>query len=107
MSKTRVYQYLATLTRVVDGDTFDLEADLGFGLTKRIRARLMRVDCAEYNQDREKAIAARDFVQAWFDDRGGTYSIKTVKKDSFGRWLVDIPSLADELVLQGHARRYE
>ena len=41
------YEYLATITNVVDGDTFDFEIDLGFGIKYANRLRLYGVDTPE------------------------------------------------------------
>ena len=42
-----MYTYRAKLVKVVDGDTVDLDVDLGFHTTLRIRGRLIGVDTPE------------------------------------------------------------
>ncbi len=42
-----MYNYNAKITNVVDGDTFDFEIDLGFGITYKNRLRLYGVDTPE------------------------------------------------------------
>ena len=44
------YAYRAKLVRCVDGDTADLEVDLGFNLTAKIRGRLTGVNTPERGQ---------------------------------------------------------
>ena len=43
-----MYRYNVTVTRVVDGDTVDVDIDLGFGMTyKKQRVRMMGIDTPE------------------------------------------------------------
>ena len=43
-----MYEYRATVLRVVDGDTVDVDIDLGFGIwMKRERVRMMGIDTPE------------------------------------------------------------
>ena len=42
------YRYNVTVTRVVDGDTVDVDIDLGFGMVyKKQRVRMMGIDTPE------------------------------------------------------------
>ena len=43
-----MYEYNVTVTKVVDGDTVDVDIGLGFGMTyKKQRVRLMGIDTPE------------------------------------------------------------
>jgi micrococcal nuclease len=42
-----MYEYRARCTKVVDGDTYDFEVDLGFYIVHKIRVRLKDVDTPE------------------------------------------------------------
>ena len=43
-----MYEYRATINRVIDGDTVDIDIDLGFGITmKDERVRIMGIDTPE------------------------------------------------------------
>ena len=43
-----MYKYRVEVTRVVDGDTVDVDIDLGFGMTyKKQRVRMMGIDTPE------------------------------------------------------------
>ena len=43
-----MYRYKVEVTRVVDGDTVDVDIDLGFGMTyKKQRVRMMGIDTPE------------------------------------------------------------
>ena len=44
----KMYRYKVEVTRVVDGDTVDVDIDLGFGMTyKKQRVRMMGIDTPE------------------------------------------------------------
>ena len=61
-----MYEYRARCVKVVDGDTFDFEIDLGFHITHRIRVRLKDVDTPELNSknaaEREHAHQATELA---------------------------------------------
>ena len=42
-----MYEYKCKVTRVVDGDTCDVNVDLGFNLFTKDRVRLMGIDTPE------------------------------------------------------------
>lgn len=94
------YQVLG-VAKVIDGDTFDLDLDLGFYASLRVRVRLVEVDTYEvYGKNaHELGIPARDFAADWLRDRVGTslwvvtfpLTPETPVGDgSFGRWLGDV-----------------
>lgn len=82
------YSYPAELVRVVDGDTVDLEVDLGFYLKARLRFRLVGIDAPEKNQPggEDARMALGRLLSC------GALRIVTYKSDSFGRWLCRIRS---------------
>lgn len=88
-----MYQYKATLRKVVDGDTVDLNVDLGFYMTAALRFRLLGVDTPELrggtDETKAKAKEAKAFVEK---ELGGATEIliRTKKADSFGRWLAEL-----------------
>lgn len=91
------YEYRGRCVRVVDGDTVDLEVDMGFYLHASLRFRLYGVDTPELNSSdpaqREQALEAKRFVeQALPTVTAIPYPlrIRTHKADSFGRWLAEI-----------------
>lgn len=50
-----IYQYKATIVRVIDGDTLELDAQLGFHVTKRVRVRLRDIDAPEIRGEERAA----------------------------------------------------
>jgi micrococcal nuclease len=78
-----MYTYRARLVRVVDGDTVDLEVDLGFHCSIRERFRLEGIDTPERGQEGFKEATAH--LEYLLDD--GDIYITSTKQGSFRRWL--------------------
>ena len=51
------YRYSARLQRIIDGDTFILDVDLGFHVHTHVTVRLRDIDCPEINTEAGKAAA--------------------------------------------------
>jgi len=86
-----MYEYNCTITRVVDGDTVDVDVDLGWDTWRRgERIRLYGIDTPECRtrDDEEKAagLLAKKFVEQMLHV-GGTYKLETREKGKFGRYL--------------------
>ena len=109
-----MYEYKVSITKVVDGDTVDVDIDLGFGMIyKKQRVRLMGIDTPESR--------TRDLVEKLF----GKASKKHLKeilsnaemitlvshdKGKFGRilgelWTFDT-NLNEKMIERHHAVRY-
>ena len=90
--------YRAKVVRVVDGDTVDLDVDLGFYMTTRIRARLLGVDTPERGQtDYAKATTFLATLLDQVTDQDGYIELQTEKTGKYGRWLVYIKGVNDQL----------
>ena len=86
-----MYEYNCTITRVVDGDTIDVDIDLGFGTWRcGERIRLYGVDTPECRtrdkQEKAAGLLAKEFVEDALHV-GGTYKLQTREKGKFGRFL--------------------
>ncbi len=105
---------LKAMVKVVDGDTVDLELDLGFSITLRQRVRLTGLDAPEIHS-KDPAEKARGqeslaFVSQWFQQPGPVL-VRTTKEEKYGRMLADCyregaPSLCSELLERGLAVPY-
>jgi micrococcal nuclease len=100
--------------QVIDGDTLDLDIDLGFHVTIRQRVRLRGIDTPELRgKDKDRAVAARTEVTIWTDGVELLIRTELDETDKYGRLLADIwvdglaTSLSDHLVGRGLARRYD
>lgn len=101
-----MYEYKAKVDRVVDGDTVDFIVDLGFNVNIKIRTRLIGVDTPERGHpDWKKATAecarliyvAADVENAALGHPEHYLTIRTHKQGKYGRWLVEIDGVTDEL----------
>ena len=88
-----MYNYKATLMRVVDGDTIDAEIDLGFKIFIKERIRLMGIDTPE---SRTRNLAEKSWGKAasarlseLLAEADGKFTLVTQmqKKGKFGRIL--------------------
>lgn len=113
----RMYEYKAVILNVVDGDTFDLDIDLGFNVHAFERVRLLDIDTPEkkiYKGINEKELGqiVADWVKRTYE--GAQVTIKSFKgTDSFGRWLVyindgkiDFVTLYNELGINKKSESY-
>lgn len=84
----KLNHYRATVTSVVDGDTFEADVDLGFGLTAQRVFRLRGVDAPEMGT--EEGIAAKRFLVDQMGKSKGRVILKATEHDQYGRYLADV-----------------
>lgn len=88
-----MYNYNAEVIRVVDGDTVELNIDLGFRMWMRANCRFYGVNAPELHSSieevREQAKKAKEFVESKLP-AGSKVSILSKKLDKYGRPLVRI-----------------
>lgn len=93
-----MYKYDAKILRIVDGDTVDVEIDLGFKLYTIQRCRLEGINTPESRTKNleEKALGLR--VKKYLIDRisGKTVLLGVKKQGKFGRYLIIIWMYKDE-----------
>lgn len=88
-----MYEYHATVTNVVDGDTYDVIVDLGFKITMGIRVRLKNIDTPETwrpktEAERAHGVEASDFVEDLIF--GEDVTVRTHKLGIYGRYSADV-----------------
>ena len=107
------YTRRATVINVVDGDTVDVDIDLGFYTTVRHRIRLLRINCPEkFGSTKEEGLRAKEFTLQKL--LGKEVTLVTNKTDTFKRWLGEIyyieenevRNISDELLKNVHAVEY-
>ena len=84
-----MYEYKCKIVKVIDGDTADVDIDLGFGVwMKKQRVRFYGVDTPESRtSDKEEKVyglMAKEFVQNHLP-LGSTQTLRT-KKDGVGKY---------------------
>jgi micrococcal nuclease len=111
-----IYEYKATLDRVVDGDTVWLNVDLGFRACIRVDFRLYGINTPELvGATRTAGLAAKTALEQLL--ALGPITVTTHKPeptDKYGRWLATIYVESPEgrvdvnyaLISEGHAVRY-
>ena len=110
-----MFEYRCKRIKVVDGDTIDVDIDLGFGVWLRNqRVRLYGIDTPESRtrdlEEKKYGLAAKDFLVKWTS--GGELKIKTHKDErgKFGRILGEIwtfdTNINDKMVYEHHAVPY-
>ena len=91
-----MYEYRCNVVKIIDGDTVDVDIDLGFGVWMRNeRVRLYGIDTPESRtrdlEEKKYGLAAKQYLTNMLDDEGGivlkTHKDKTGK---FGRILGEL-----------------
>ena len=115
-----MYEYRCKVVHIVDGDTVDVDIDLGFGVwMKKQRIRLYGIDTPESRtrdlEEKKYGQAAKAYLTGMLDDEAGII-LKTYKdkEGKFGRILGElwrITNYADQsinecMVEKHHAVRY-
>lgn len=108
-----MYQYKATVLRVLDADTLHVRLDMGCDVGLNMTLRLAGIDAPEQRTPEGKAATA--FVRDWLRTESDHIVINTIKdrREKFGRYLAVIyrgaepESLNDALLRTGHAVPYE
>lgn len=112
-------KYEVTILKIVDGDTVDVDIDLGFGIVlKEERVRIMGIDTPESrtsdkvekvfgmaSKNRLKELLNKKAILITYDDKNGEDM-----KGKFGRILGDFMvgdrRVTDILIEEGHAVKY-
>lgn len=101
-----MYEYEASVVRVVDGDTVDLLIDLGLRVLTKARVRLLGINAPEHNTSAGQASLA--YLATVLP--AGTQVTVTTHKDKtekYGRWLAQISvgstDVNAQMVAQGFA----
>ena len=111
-----MYEYKCKVTRVVDGDTVDIDIDLGFGVwLHKERVRIYGIDTPE-SRTRDKVekgfgLLAKEFVKGFV--KGSSVILRTQKYDAKGKFgrilgdiIVDDKSLSETMIQEHHAVEY-
>ena len=86
-----MFTYNCRIARIVDGDTLDVDIDLGFGIWKtNERIRLWQIDTPECRtkdkEEKKYGLIAKNFVEEHLPV-GKIFELQTLEKDKFGRYL--------------------
>lgn len=80
---------IAIITNVVDGDTFEADVSLGYGVIVNLRFRMFGINTPEvYGEEKAKGIVSKEFMVKQFLNK--TVIIIDKGLDSFRRNLADV-----------------
>ncbi len=114
-----MYTYKAKLDRVVDGDTIDVNIDLGFDISVHKRVRLAGINAPESRtrnlEEKKKGLAAKARLIELLDK--GSLVVESKELGKYGRVIgtlhiypdnLNLPINVNEaLVSEGHAVEYD
>lgn len=106
-SKKPIYTYYAQLKRVIDGDTYELLVDVGFGIHYTVRVRIGKVSTPKiFGDSAEDGLKVARYVQELFEN-AEEVMIETQYIRSFERYQADVyldgENLAEHLYNKGYA----
>lgn len=103
-----MYEYQAKVIRVIDGDTVDVEVDLGFHIKTTMKIRLAGINAPEINTVEGKKTKSE--LLSLIEDQTVTLLTIRDKQEKYGRYLgviiKDKTNINDWLVEQKMAVRY-
>ena len=111
-----MYEYNCKVLRVLDGDTLDVDIDLGFSITlRKQRIRMYGIDTPESRtrdkEEKVRGLLSKDFLKG-FCPVDGTIVLISHGKGKFGRILGEIFTddglcINDHMIHEGYAVRYQ
>lgn len=110
-----MYEYRATIAKVIDGDTVEATVDLGFAVSVVERFRLYGINAPETKgESREDGRAATEFLRTLIakhaPDSVLTIQTRKDKREKYGRYLAVLMAggvnLNAVMVNAGHAVPY-
>ena len=111
-----MFEYNATVTKVVDGDTIDAMVDLGFGTWKKVRIRMHGINAPESRtrnlEEKKKGLAAKARLIEMLEENEKHFILISHGVGKFGRCLGEIyikghnTSLNKQLISEGHGTEY-
>lgn len=85
-----MYEYVARIVQVIDGDTFIANVDVGFHMYSHQHLRLLNFEAPEIRGlERKIGLLAKAKLEELLPV-GLETRIRTEKSDSFGRWLAEV-----------------
>ena len=113
-----MYEYRSSLVKIIDGDTIDVDLDLGFGVVlKKQRIRLHGINTPESRtrdlEEKKYGLAAKARLRELLES-ADTITVKTAidkkARGKYGRILgtifADNVNINDKLLDEGHAIAY-
>jgi micrococcal nuclease len=104
-----MYEYKASVVRIVDGDTVLLDLDLGFYMLARMSCRLAGLNCIELNQP--GGSAAKTYLASLLP-LDAEVVVKSVKPDKYaGRFDAVLTlkgvNINNQMIADGYAAKWD
>lgn len=111
-----MYTYkIEKINKIIDGDTIDIDINLGFGIKLSQRIRLKGINTPETRtsnlEEKKKGLDAKEWLIKELSHEG-EWIIKTFKEDKYGRILGilyyenESTSINDKMINEGVAKPY-
>ena len=108
LKETKLYNYKATVERIIDADTVEFTIDVGFKTYMRMNMRLAGIDAPEMRTQEGKD------AKVWLEGQlpiGHEVTLDVFKvADKYGRYLAYVTyngtNMNQELIKNGHAVEY-
>lgn len=111
-----MYKYkVKKIKKIIDGDTVDIDIDLGFDITISQRVRLKGINASETKttdiEEKKKGLESKEWLKKELS-REGEWIIETFKEDKYGRILGsfyyknDSISLNEKMLTEGIVKPY-
>jgi endonuclease YncB( thermonuclease family) len=100
-----IHEYVARLERVLDGDTFDMLIDLGFGCFAKVHIRVLDYNAPELSTPH--GVDSRYLAEAIFSETK-QITVRTYKDArSFERWLAEVfvDGVKWSVAMEGHGAK--
>lgn len=104
-----MYTYNMKIIRVLDGDTFEAEVDLGFKIWAKDKFRIFGYSAPEiHGEEKRFGLIAKAKLEEYFKI-GEIYIVNTIKPDKYGRWLASFPdrTFVLNLIKQGYGMPWD
>ena len=110
-----MFEYRASLVKIIDGDTIDVDLDLGFDVVlKKQRIRLYGINTPESRtrdlEEKTRGLAAKQFVIDILKKHHNNFILHSQGVGKYGRCLGEIflgdVKLNELLITEGHATAY-
>ena len=113
-----MYEYRCKILRVIDGDTVDVDIDLGFGVwLHKERVRLFGIDTPESRtrdlEEKKRGLAAKDRLIEILKANDNKFVLQSYGVGKYGRCLGELfvetlgeTSIQQTLINEGHGVAY-
>jgi micrococcal nuclease len=111
-----MFEYNATVKRVVDGDTIDALVDLGFNTWKKVRIRFYGINAPESRtrdlEEKKRGLAAKERLVEILKANDNKFMLRSHGVGKFGRCLGELfvesnkESVQQMLINEGHGVAY-